>query len=101
VAYADGNKSGGRVKGTPNRATKSLKTFLARVFDKTFADPEFEAQLLIRIKTFELDPSLLRLLLAYHAGVPTKPVEHRGTVSLAAIIAGTATEAELEDDEAA
>lgn len=97
MAFADGSKSGGRVKGTPNRATKTLKTFLDGIFSDAIADPEFRERLLMRIKTFELDPSLLRLLLAYWAGVPTKSVEHTGTVSLAAIIAGTAQD-DGEDD---
>lgn len=82
---------GGRSKGTPNRATAEVKAFLDRVFKRCFADPEFESNLVKAITKMEIDPAALRLLMAYYAGVPTKPLERQpGAATLEQIVAGTA-----------
>ena len=96
MAHKDGSKSGGRTKGTPNKATAAFKSFLERVFDKALADEAFEAALVARIIRFDLDTKLLIRLLEYHVGAPAKQVDHTHKHSLASIIAGTAVD---DDDE--
>ena len=101
MATKDGQKTGGRTKGTPNKATSELKSMLGRVFGRAFADPGYEDKLVEQIVNFTISESLLRTLLAYWAGTPTKQVElnHQGKVSLAALIAGVDTDVDVDDDE--
>jgi hypothetical protein len=102
LAHADGTKSGGRVRGTPNKATRQLKKFLDGVFTEAIGDPVFRQALLIRIKTLDLDAKVLLRLLEYWAGAPQKQHTHQHQHSLASIIAGTAVDTpdddELEDE---
>jgi hypothetical protein len=102
MATANGQKTGGRTKGTPNKATAHLKGMLDRVFTRAFADPNYEEQLVAQIVNFSISESLLRTLLAYWAGQPTKQVElkHEGSISLAALIAGSAVVDDDEDEDA-
>lgn len=86
---AEGRKTGGRTAGTPNKATRNVKAFLDGVFEEAFADPTFRTLLVQQIVTLQIDSKLLQTLLAYYAGKPTQAHEHRGTVNLARIIAGT------------
>ena len=101
MATKNGQKTGGRQKGTPNKAGSELKQLLGRVFARAWADPRYEDTLVNQIVTFTISESLLRTLLAYYAGTPTKQVDHnhQGTVSLAALIAGTAVDADGDDTE--
>lgn len=93
-------KTGGRTAGTPNKATRALKAFLDRVFGKALKDPKLEAKLVVQITTLKIDPAFLRVLLAYWAGQPSKSIDHnhRGTVALERIIAGTAADAVEDED---
>lgn len=106
---AAGRKTGGRVAGTPNRATKQVKDFLERVFTRALSekvkvrrpDPNdptqtiwqeltLEDQLVEQLLTRTLDPKLEQFLITMYAGRPTQQVEidHSGTVTLEQIIAG-------------
>jgi hypothetical protein len=100
MATKNGQKTGGRTKGTPNKATANLKAMLDRVFTKAWADPRYEETLVDKILNFTISESLLRTLLAYYAGTPTKQVElnHQGKVSLAALIAGVDTDVDDDDE---
>ena len=98
LAHADGTKSGGRLKGTPNKATRQLKAFLDGVFSEALANADFRALLLTRITTLALDEKVLLRLLEYWAGAPTKPHAHTHQHSLASIIAGTAADTDDDDD---
>lgn len=71
-----GEKTGGRVKGTPNKATKQVKDFLDQVFTEAFKDPQFKNRLVKALVTLELDPKVLTTLLAYYAGKPAQQIEH-------------------------
>ena len=110
-------KTGGRTKGTPNKATAEVKAFLGRVFARAFTEKVtvtvgkgenakevevgFEDALVRAIITLSIDTKLLNRLLEYHAGAPPKPVDHthKGRIDLASIIAGTVDQAADEDDE--
>jgi hypothetical protein len=96
----NGEKTGGRAKGTPNKATQQVKQFLEGVFEEAFANEQFRRLLLDRIVTLQIDNRLLTTLLHYYAGRPAVAVDHTldGTVSLAQIIAGDLPTA-LEPDE--
>jgi hypothetical protein len=114
-----GNKTGGRTKGTPNKSGRELKAFLGRVFARAFAervtvirtDPVtrdlvpveigFEDVLVEQILSMTIEPALLKTLLAYYAGQPPKSVDHnhKGTVNLAQLIAGTAPTEDAGDDD--
>jgi hypothetical protein len=98
---ADGRKTGGRAKGTPNKATAKLKTFLDGVFTEALECPEFRTRLVAAITNLELDPKVLALLLAYWAGAPPKEHKHSGTVGLALerLVAGDVDGAEEDDQE--
>jgi hypothetical protein len=92
-------KTGGRKKGTPNKATATVKAFLERVFEQAFANPAFEVELVLQITTLKIDPKLLQLLLAYYAGAPPKTIEHKGKFTLEQIVAGTAVDESEDEDE--
>jgi hypothetical protein len=98
---AAGRKTGGRVAGTPNRATRRLKTFLDGVFEQAFATPEFRELLLRQIVTLQIDTKLLQTLMAYSAGKPPQAHEHSGAidVNLARIIAGPLPHDENDEPE--
>lgn len=99
MAHADGTKSGGRTKGTPNRASRTFRTFLDRVFTAALNDPGYELRLTQSIVNGTLSDKVLVKLLEYWAGAPTKQVDVSHTHSLAAIIAGTAVDDDDQDDE--
>jgi hypothetical protein len=86
-----GQKTGGRVAGTPNRASRTLKTFLDGVFEAALENPAYRERLVNDIVRGTLDPMSLRTLLAYWAGAPRMAVDHthRGHVTLEQIVAGT------------
>jgi hypothetical protein len=86
----------GRKPRSRNKASHRLQTFLDGVFDDALADDAFRADLLHRIKSFDLDSKVLLRLIEYWAGAPTKQHNHQHAVSLASLIAGTARE---DDDE--
>lgn len=87
---AAGHKTGGRTRGTPNKATAHVKGFLEGVFTEAFENPEFRKLLIDRIVTLQIDGRLLTTLLQFYAGRPAQSVDvrHEGTVSLAQLIVG-------------
>lgn len=103
---AAGRKTGGRVAGTSNKATRKVKTFLEGVFEEAFATPAFKELLVRQIVALKIDTKLLQTLLAYYAGKPPQTHEVSGEVdvNLARLIAGplpndhTDTEDEPEDE---
>ena len=97
----EGQKTGGRRAGTPNKATATLKGFLDGVFVEAFADPTFRACLLAQIVTLSIDTTLLRTLLAHWAGSPSQAVDHThtGRVTLEQIVAGTVPKDDPEDEQ--
>jgi hypothetical protein len=98
MAFADGSKSGGRLRGTPNRASREFRTFLDRVFTKALADPVMETRLVAGIVNGSISDKVFLKLAEYWAGSPVKQVAHTHQHSLASIIAGTATDTDDEDD---
>jgi hypothetical protein len=96
---AAGKKTGGRTKGTPNKRTEQVRTFLDRVFEQAFRSKALEKKLVKKIIALELDPRLLTLLLHYYAGRPAVAVDHtvEGTLTLAQIIAGEVPATEPEE----
>ena len=108
-------KTGGRQKGTPNKATSQVKEFLGRVFDRAFTEKlevtigtgenartelvGFEDALVHRIITLQIDSKLLAFLMAMHAGSPARQVEHKhsGKLTLEQLLSGVVP-AEDEDE---
>jgi hypothetical protein len=68
------------------------------VFSEALSDPDYRTALITSIKHGTISDKVLIRLLEYWAGAPAKQHQHTGTVSLAAIIAGTAVD-DAEDDE--
>jgi hypothetical protein len=101
MATRDGQKTGGRVAGTPNKGSRELRTFLDGVFAEAFANPAFRVELILQITTLKIDTKLLVRLLEYWAGAPPKEHKHTGKFTLAQLIAGTAVEDENEDEDPA
>jgi hypothetical protein len=93
-------KTGGRVAGEPNRATRELKTVLQAVFRQVFSDPAFQADLVRKLKAFELEPRVLTVLLAYAYGAAPRQIDlhHEGRITLAQLVCGSALHL-VEDDE--
>lgn len=90
-------KTGGRQKGTPNRANAQLRAVLDGVFTEAFESELFRAKLLLQIVTLKIDTKLLVRLLEYWAGAPAKHVDVKGKVTLEQIVAGLAVD---DDDDA-
>lgn len=96
-----GQKTGGRTKGTLNKATAKVKAFLDKVFDEAFHTPGFQAALVKEIVSMKIDARLLTVLLAYYAGRPAQAIDHTidGTLSLAQLIAGEVPLEEQPEDQ--
>lgn len=95
-------KTGGRVAGVPNRATRELKKFLQGVFHEALiAGPDARKALVESIQKFSIEPAILRLLLNYAYGAPSREVDvrHQGQVSLAQLVSGSALEAAVTDED--
>jgi hypothetical protein len=92
-------KTGGRQKGTPNKATKELKEFLDGVFADALADPMFRVELLIQIKTFKLDSKVFLRLLEYWAGAPPKQINVDARHTLEEIVSGAVEAADEDEDQ--
>lgn len=98
---AAGFKTGGRKKGTPNKGTAEIRSFIQRVFERAMADPQFELELVLKLVTLQIDTRMLDTLLKYGYGVPTKQVDHthKGKVTLEQIVAGVAVDEDPDEDE--
>jgi hypothetical protein len=85
---AQGKKTGGRQKGTPNKATSEMQTFA----DGLVSRPKYLAWLTRQFDAGSVSDKLQILMWHYAKGQPTKKVEHSGTVTLEEIVAGTRRE---------
>jgi hypothetical protein len=68
------NKTGGRKKGTPNKAMREVKTFCASIIES----PRYQRQLRERIRKGTLPPALEAMLWHYAYGVPKQTVAVEG-----------------------
>ena len=78
---AAGRKTGGRTKGTPNKATKEIREELANLFT-----PEYFATLPLRLAEGKLAPQIEAKLLAYRFGEPKQQMELSGSVQVPNIV---------------
>jgi hypothetical protein len=69
---AKGRKTGGRQKGTPNKATAEAKAAALKIL----ADPLYWAKLLERAQEGKLHPGVEVMLWHYAHGKPTEHIEH-------------------------
>lgn len=67
-------KTGGRKKGTPNKATREAKEFCASIID----DPRYQRALRARAIKATLSPAVEVMLWHYARGVPKQPVAFEG-----------------------
>jgi len=73
-----GKKTGGRTKGTPNKATREVKTFCASLLESA----RYQRQLRERVHKGTLPPALEAMLWHYAYGVPRQTVaEPKSTTS--------------------
>lgn len=98
---AQGHKTGGRQKGTPNKASTAVQTFLRGVFDDAIKDPQFRVELLVQLVTLKMDNKLLSTLMAYAYGTPARQVEHvhSGKLTLEQIVSGVGLEDDDDDED--
>ena len=98
---SDLRRGGGETRrGIPNRSTRQMKAFLARVFEQAFADPRYEARLDKEIVEGTMDARMFQVLISYYAGRPAQAVDvaHGGTVTLAEIIYGRVPKDDDDED---
>ena len=69
-----GKKTGGRSKGTPNKATQEAKAFCASMLE----DPDYREKLQRRLLAGKLPPPLEAMLWHYAYGVPKQTVAVEG-----------------------
>lgn len=69
---AAGRKTGGRIRGTPNKATLVGQQMMRELAD----DPVALAKYRSLYRRGELHPSLVRTIWAYAWGPPKEPIEH-------------------------
>lgn len=67
-------KTGGRKRGTPNKATREAKEFCASIID----DPTYQQNLRERAIKAELSPAVEVMLWHYARGVPKQTVAVEG-----------------------
>ena len=80
-----GHKTGGRTKGTPNKATAELKDFAGRLLRRK----KFRTALGVAMDTMTVPAPVLVTLMHYYAGKPTEHIELTDTRTLEDIVAGT------------
>lgn len=71
---AQGKKTGGRTKGTPNKATAEVRALALTLLK----DPAYLAKLTTRLQTGEIAPHVEILLWHYAYGKPTEHIEVGG-----------------------
>jgi hypothetical protein len=76
-----GRKTGGRRKGTPNKATVEAKTVCNRLVD----DPVYQATLQRRLRAGKLAPAVECMLWHYAKGKPKEQIEVDGSVEWEAL----------------
>jgi hypothetical protein len=70
---AKGLKTGGRHKGTPNKATAEARTACSRLVD----DPAYRTKLAARLRTGTIAPAVECMLWHYSKGKPVERVDVR------------------------
>src|SRR5690348_11807102 len=70
-----GKKTGGRQKGTPNKATAEVKEFARQCLE----DPAYQKALKVRLKEGEA-PQIEALLYHYAYGKPRETIQHEGNI---------------------
>jgi hypothetical protein len=70
-------KTGGRVKGTPNKVSFEVKNFCRRLVE----DPIYQAGFIGRLHGGTLPPGLEAMVWNYAFGKPTEQLEVSGTVN--------------------
>ena len=71
-------KTGGRKKGTPNRATVELREF----FSSVVRDPAYRARLIAKARLGTLPPAIEIALWQYEVGKPTEHIDQQLNVSV-------------------
>lgn len=66
-------KTGGRQKGTPNKATTEIREWA----QKFLADPKGQAMTLQQYREGKLNPTIHQLLYHYAYGKPKETIEHQ------------------------
>jgi hypothetical protein len=94
-----GQKTGGRVAGTPNKRTQQIDAFLEGVFDEAFKNPAFKQNLVDSIVDLSIDVKLFALIAAYRFGAPPKEHKHTGTLTLEQLVLGTVKDEDTDADD--
>lgn len=71
---ARGRKTGGRQKGTPNRATELVEARCRALIE----DPDYQKYFQHRLQVGQLPPALEAMTWAYAYGKPVERQEHTG-----------------------
>jgi hypothetical protein len=74
---AQGQKTGGRVKGTPNKRTQEIQALARSILEQ----PAYLAMLTQRACAGTLPPAVETMLFYYAYGKPKDSIEHRGTLT--------------------
>ena len=77
---AKGKKTGGRTKGTPNKLTRDVQTFVDAIFRKV--NPIEKLETLLASESDKVQAGVLLRLLEYRYGKPKESVELSGNVGL-------------------
>ena len=77
-------KTGGRQRGTPNKATVEAKQACAEIVD----DPQYRARLVERARAGALAPAVETMLWHYAKGRPREIIEHHQARDVAAMSDG-------------
>src|SRR4029453_16317983 len=80
-AMAKEQKTGGRQKGTPNRATAEAKTACSHLVD----DPAYRTKLTTRLLSGTIAPAVECMLWHYAKGKPVERVELKDTSNLSSL----------------
>jgi hypothetical protein len=70
-------KTGGRVKGVPNKITREIRVMAGRIVN----DSDYRRELKIRLRDGKA-PHMETLLWQYAYGKPKETIEHSGEISL-------------------
>lgn len=80
-----GIKTGGRRKGTPNKATRDVQEFVDRVFKQI--DPLEKTAQLLEGESEKVQAGVLLRLLEYRYGKPKESIELSGSIDFSEIVA--------------
>lgn len=85
MAKKGGAKTGGRRKGTPNKATEDIKSFARRILE----DPTYRLRVLTDARAGTLHSTIEARLYDYAYGRPKETVSLEASDSLAAVLERT------------